>query len=397
MENTLIIIVLSFLLVSTPFLSKLFRLPVTVVEIMAGMLIGGFSFMHENTLFSVVAEVGFLYLMFLAGLEVDLKDMAKIPKAIIKKAYVYHVLIYVFAAIFVLFSSLSYFFILALPLISIGIIVTLTKEYDKEKTKWLDLSLNLGVMGELISIVALTFAAGIMKFGVSLQFAWIMVSLLATLVATFVIFSFFRVLFWWFPEIKMWLMPYSDNKEQDLRLSFAFFFIIIAIMMYLDLELVLGAFVAGIIINSFFEHKEDLPEKLSSFGFGFLVPLFFIHIGTTIDLRVLTSDGLWGVVFLFIGLTILTRLLSALVFIKEMGLRGIFLFAISQSMPLTLVIAAATVAFDAKSIDGFHYSALVVASVIGVIINSLILKLLNIKSSSKNHVKQHKKDKRKQA
>lgn len=361
----------------TPFLSKLFRLPITVVEILAGAMVGFLGYLHHSELFSVLAEVGFLYLMFLAGLEVNIKDLQKIPKTIVTKGYIYHISIYILAFLFAYIFGLSKFFIVALPLISIGIVITLTKEYKKD-LPWLDLSLTLGVMGELISIVALTFAAGIMKYGFSTQFFWIMMSLGATLIAAAGIFYVFRIIFWWFPELKMWLMPYADNKGQDLRLSFAFFFVMTAIMMFLDLELALGAFIAGILISSFFEHKRELPEKLSSFGFGFLVPLFFIHIGTTINPDTLTLDGLWSVVFLFIFLTVLIRFLSSLVFVKDLGFKETALFSLSQSMPLTLVIAAATVAYDARSIDELHYTALVIASVLGVIINSMIIKLLSM-------------------
>ncbi len=365
--------ILSGLLVITPFLSKVSRLPVTVVEILAGVAISGI--VPKSELFGILAEVGFLYLMFLAGLEVHLKDLSKLSATLIKKGYFYHFLIYFLSVLLVLVLGLPYFFMLALPLISIGIIITLTKEYEKD-TPWLDFSIQLGVMGELISIVALTFAAAALKFGLSFDFVKIMLTLLIVLLISVLGFKFFKVVFWWFPEIKMYLMPYSDNKDQDLRLSFAFFFIIVSIMMSLDLELVLGAFMAGIIVNTFFEHKKELPEKLSYFGFGLLVPLFFIHIGTTIKYEMLLSKGLWSVVFLFIALSVLIRFLSALVFIKEFSLKNVVLFSLSQSMPLTLVIAAASVAFSVHSIDEFHYISLVMASVVGVILNSLLIKFI---------------------
>ncbi len=147
-------------------------------------------------------------------------------------------------------------------------------------------------------------------------------------------------------------------------------------MMYLKLELVLGAFAAGLIISTFFEHKKELPEKLSSFGFGLLVPLFFIHIGTTVDANFLLDLAIWKIVFVFLVLTFLIRLVSWLVLKKELGIKGITLFAMSQSQPLTLVIAAATVAFESKSIDEIHYLALVIASVISVIIYSVLIKLI---------------------
>lgn len=377
MDNIHLIILLSLLLIFTPFFAKLTRLPIAVVEILAGAFVGFLGLIHDTELFTVLAEVGFLYLMFLAGLEINLKNLANIPKDIIKRGYVYHFLIYVLSVIFTFIAGFSLFFMVVLPLISIGIVMTLTKDYPKD-LPWLDLSLKLGVMGEIVSIIVLTFAAGIMNHGFSSEFAFIMISLAATLVVVVFLFYVFRVIFWWFPELKTWLMPYSDNKGQDLRLSFAFFFIMISLMMILELELVLGAFTAGMLISSFFEHKRELPEKLSSFGFGFLVPLFFIHIGTTIEYETLFIHGLWKTVFLFVFLTMLIRLLSSLVFVKTLGLRGTLLFALSQSIPLTLVIAAATVAYHANSIDELHYTALVIGSVLNVIVATVTIKVFSV-------------------
>ncbi len=79
-------------------------------------------------------------------------------------------------------------------------------------------------------------------------------------------------------------MPHSDNEEKDIRLSMAIFFLLIAIMLFLNLEVAFGAFIAGIFISSFFGHKEELPKKLSSFGLVFSATLF-IYIGSTFDLE----------------------------------------------------------------------------------------------------------------
>ena len=80
-------------------------------------------------------------------------------------------------------------------------------------------------------------------------------------------------------------MPHNDTMHQSLRFSMALFFVLIATMQWLEIDMVLGAFIAGIFISNFFAHKKELPHQLSMFGFGFLVPLFFIFVGTTLDLN----------------------------------------------------------------------------------------------------------------
>ena len=59
---------------------------------------------------------------------------------------------------------------------------------------------------------------------------------------------------------KFFPMPKGDTQEQDIRVSMAIFFMMIAVMLYLHLEVALGAFIAGVFIATFFEHKEQLPH-----------------------------------------------------------------------------------------------------------------------------------------
>jgi Kef-type K+ transport system membrane component KefB len=187
-------------------------------------------------------------------------------------------------------------------------------------------------------------------------------------------FYILKVAFWWFPEIKTFLMPHFDIKDQDVRLSFAMFFIFISFMLVLDLELVLGAFMAGVFINFFFEHKKELPKKLSSFGFGLLVPIFFIHIGSTLDLEILFEPDIAIKSLFVVGVMIGIRILASAVFIKVLKPKDIIVFALSQSMPLTLMIAIATLAYQVKSIDLFHYYVFVVGSVLEVVVSLLAIK-----------------------
>jgi len=271
--------------------------------------------------------------------------------------------------------GLSAIFILVFPLISVGIILTLTKEHPKN-TRWLKLSLQIGVLGELASIIALTLASGLLHYGFSFAFATTMLYLVLSFTAIGVIFYVLKIAFWWFPEIKTFLMPHFDVKEQDIRLSFSLFFVFISFMLVLDLELALGAFIAGLFINFFFGHKKELPHKLSSFGFGFLVPIFFIYIGSTLDLKILLNVDIILESLFIVGIMIAIRVIASFIFIKILSFKDIFLYALSQSMPLTLMIAIATLAHQMKSIDNFHYYIFVSASILEVMVALIGIKLI---------------------
>jgi Kef-type K+ transport system membrane component KefB len=292
-----------------------------------------------------------------------------------KRVIFYLILLYTFAIGFSLYLELGNIFMVLLPLISVGLIATLSKEYGK--TPWLALSMTAGGIGEVVSIGFLTITSATLHSGIGLGLAQTLFALVLFLVFMSLLFHAMRLLFWWFPEIATALMPHNDNKEQDMRLSMGIFFLLVGAMLYLELELAFGAFLAGIFIPTFFEHKQDLPDKLASYGFGFLIPIFFIHIGASFNLEALMMDGLIGMSLMITGIMTLIRVVASLVFIKELGVIDSLLMGLSHSMPLTLLIAMATLAFNAHSIDTMHYYALILAALFQVIGVMIVIKLLN--------------------
>jgi Kef-type K+ transport system membrane component KefB len=159
-------------------------------------------------------------------------------------------------------------------------------------------------------------------------------------------------------------------------------------MMYLHLELAFGAFLAGIFIPTFFEHKHDLEKKLSSFGFGFLIPIFFIYIGYSFDLEALKMEGLIKSAFIIVIVMIAMRLVASLVYYKQLGWVDSILLGLSHSMPLTLLIAMATLAYLANSIDKLHYYAFILAALFQVLIVMTAIKLIVLYKSKKEIVVQ---------
>ena len=334
LDDVILISTISLIVIFSPFFAKIFKLPTTPIEIIFGAFLGYVGFIHQQHLFDIVAKFGFLYLMFIAGTEIDLKKVLKTPIKLIQMISLYLLLLYGFAIAFSLYFSLGKIFVVLLPLISVGLVATLAKEYGK--TPWLVLSMTAGGIGEVISIATLTLVSATLEFGGGFRLFQAILALILFLLFMVLLFRFLQLLFWWFPEVSVALMPYNDNKEQDIRLSMGIFFILLAVMLYLHLELAFGAFLAGIFIPTFFEHKDGLPEKLSSYGFGFLIPIFFIHIGR-----------------------------------------------LSHSMPLTLLIAMATLAYNSKGIDEFSYFALILAALFQVLFVMLIIKLINLKVKEK--------------
>ncbi len=390
MNEVLLIITLSLIVMFSPFFAKLLKIPTTPVEIILGAILGYFGLLYHDIYFELVAEVGFLYLMFIAGTEINLKKVLKTDAFLMRRILLYILLLYGFSIGFSLYLELGKIFMVLLPLLSVGLIATLSKEYGK--TPWLTLSMTVGGIGEVVSIGVLTLSSAGFKFGFGQELIMTIGALVLLILFILLLFKVLQLLFWWFPEVSTALMPHEDNKEQDVRLSLGILFILIGVMLYLDLELAFGAFIAGIFIPTFFEHKHDLPEKLASYGFGFLVPIFFIYIGTTFHFDALLIDGLLAKALLITMAMILMRVVSALVFVKELHERGALLMGLSHSMPLTLLIAMATLAYHAHSIDQLHYYAFILASLLQVIFVTIIIRLIT--AEKKRAVQKRRLDKR---
>jgi len=380
-DNIVLITTISLIIMFSPFIAKSLRLPTTPIEIILGSLFGYIGFLHDEHLFKIVAELGFLYLMFIAGTEINLKSVLKTPFRIIKRVFFYLSFLYLFSIAFSMQFHLGKIFMVLLPLISVGLVASLAKEYGK--TPWINLSMTVGGIGEVVSIVILTITSAALESGIGLGLFQTVMALLAFILFMFLIFRAMQLLFWWFPKVSLLLMPHKDNKEQDIRLSMGIFFLLVGAMLYLHLELAFGAFLAGIFIPTFFEHKHELPEKLASFGFGFLIPIFFIHIGSSFDLGALFINGLIPKALVITVVMIVMRVFASLVFIKVLGLIDSILLGLSHSMPLTLLIAMATLAYSANSIDKLHYYAFILAALFQVITVMIVIKVINVYKAKK--------------
>lgn len=375
-EEILIIISVSLIIFISPLISKVLRLPTIAVEITLGALAAYFAFIVEHSILELVAELGFLYLMFLAGLEVDLKKIINISTDLFKKSMAYNVILFTLAAAITFYLDLGYTFIVIFPLISIGLLAALKKEYGD--VEWIRLSITVGLIGEIVSIFALTTVSAALEFGINYEFYKTMILFTIFLISMIFVYKLFHNLVWWYPEIKAALMPENDHQEQDIRVSMTIFFLMITVMLYLHLEVAFGAFIAGTFITTFFEeHNKQLPKKLEHFGFGWLVPIFFISVGSSFELDAILKDGLVVTALLIVLAMILIRLVASMLFVKDIGWNKFYMIGLSHSMPLTLLIAVSTLAYHNHSITQYYYYAFVLAAILEVLIVMIAIRVIS--------------------
>ncbi|MCI0500174.1 MAG: cation:proton antiporter [Epsilonproteobacteria bacterium] len=373
MEKIYLIITISSIIMFSPMIANLIKIPAVVVEIFIGMFAGYLGLIYEFEILKLLAELGLLYLMFLAGLEVNLKLANVVKKDLAINVSLYFTFLYGLSAIICFTFNLNILYLLAFPIFSLGMLMVLIKEYGKEE-KWLNIALAVGVVGEVLSILGLTIFSGWLEYGFGFDFFLSVITLIGVLIATLLILKLFRTIFWWYPELKTYIIPDVDRLDQDIRFAFALFFILIALMIYLKIDVVLGAFIAGLFLKIFFHTKEELFEKLSSIGFGFFIPIFFIYTGSTVDLDMITKDIFLHAFYIVATLVTIRIIASFATFYNYLHWRENILFAFSASIPLTFLVAISMIAFQHHLITQDEYFAFILASMIDGLVMLIVIR-----------------------
>ncbi len=377
-DATLFFITLAVLIIVSPMFSNITKLPIAVMEILLGSLAVWVGLLEaDSEIFKSLSKIGFFYLMFLAGLEIDLKKFVAKREFLLKKALTYFVTIYLVAFIYYLVFDLSPIYIIAIPIVSLGMVMALINEQGKG-FGWLEIVLIVGVMGEILSITAIVIYKSVIYFGLGFELYKNIAIFLAVLYLMYQALKLSNTLFWWYPELKESIMPQNDSKSQSVRVSVALFIILIGIMNLLHIDMVLGAFFAGIFIANFFEHKKDLPHTLHKVGFGFLVPLFFIYVGSTLDLNLVFSAKILTNAFLILLAIFSVRFIGAnIAHSSHLSPSERLLLAFGDSMPLTFLIAISTIGYEAELITKDEYLSFVLAGMLsGIVVMSIIKALI---------------------
>ena len=377
MEKFFLIITICAIIMFSPMLSKLVKAPVVVVEIVLGVIAGYIGLLYDDQTLKLVAKFGFVYLMFLAGLEINFKLVKVIKATLAVNVVLYFVLLYSISGFVCWFFNLNLTYFVALPIFSLGMIMMLIKEYGREQP-WLNLALSIGVVGEVVSILALTLFSGWTEYGLSMNFFISIITIISVVLFIILALRFSYMLFWWFPEFKKFLIPDSDNDryDQDIRFSISLLLILVSMMLILKIDVVLGAFTAGLFFKMFFNQKHELLEKIESFGYGFFAPIFFIYTGSTVKLDMIDLDILKHAIFIMCAIITIRLISSYLVFYNYLKFKQTTLFALSDSMPLTFMVAIAMLSFNYGLITQAEYFSFIIASMIdGLFLMILIRKL----------------------
>ncbi len=365
--------------IAMPAAARKLAIPVAVAEILYGLVVGQtvLGWVSTTPFLSFLADVGFAFFMFLAGLEIDFRgvDLRGWRKA---GARLLHA-----ASSFVFAFAIAWYFgwgpwiALVIGATSVGLLLAVLRETGGAGTPFGSNLLDQGAVGEAVTIVLLSVAhlqhelhGGWPLIGGLVQ----MLGLAAAAVATIVT---LRTLLWWFPDPFLRIVAHDDPAELGVRVGFGLMFAFVGLSMLVGVEPFLGAFIAGTMLAFVIRDKGALEHKLASMAYGFFVPVFFIYVGVRLDLG---AEVLFGNLPLALGIVVCMFAVKLVPCLPSafMGTpaRHVLASASLLAAPLTLVIAIVDIAERAHALDAQTGSIVVVGGIIGSLINTAVARKL---------------------
>lgn len=350
-----------------PFLARRIRVPSAALEIVYGVVLFNLFLHQRPEWFDLLREIGFIFLMFIAGLELDLRALRASGKSL------WYVLIafcsFVITPLIFVMLGQPFFLGVAVAMISAGIVIPVLKELDLMKTPLGRDIIGVALTGELLSILALTLIDAYHKHGLSWHAGLELGKLALLFGLAVVVLKLLYLLAWWHPTRVEKVMESEDPVEEGIRVVVTLAFTGGLLAAAAGAEPILGSFLAGMIVSYVFRSKGRFEEKINAVGFGFLIPFFFIGVGSQLDLSLLTSPTLVATALL-LTLMVLVSNLYPLIFARFMGLRLLDALGMSVllSAPLSMIVVAGTLGQKMGLLSDELVSALILTALLASII-----------------------------
>ena len=363
-----------------PLIARRFQLPSAALEILFGIILFNTLLKTQPEWFLLLKEIGFIYLMFIAGMELDISALIKDRRSL------WYVLIPLLSLLILplLFQQLGYPFFLgiAAATLSAGIIIPVLKESNLTQSPLGQDAVGIALIGELICIAMLTGLEVYVHYGLTVNALLQGVKLIILLAAAALLLKIIYVFSWWHPEWVKKIMESEDPVEEGMRaIVFAAMAGALAALNS-GVEAILGSFMAGMIFSQVFKSKGKFEEKINALGFGFLTPFFFIGLGAGFNITLLTSPDL-----LFLAL-ILTFMLwvgktPPLFFASKMQLsiRESLGLSFLLATPLSMIAVSGAVGQKIGLINDTQQGALILTALLSSLLFPLLFKLTVKKSS----------------
>lgn len=368
------------------------KIPSVIVEIIAGVIVGPYvlDLIGDESYIDFLSYTGFLFLIFLSGLEID---VAKITQSLPKKlrrvdflsnSFLLAVTIYLgslalsvpFALLINLFIPINVvFLILLLPTVALSIIVPILKSDNEIARKFGQVILMEGAIATIMSIILISLYSGILKNG----FRFELLLFLIIFIVFFISYKFGRVLI----KVRTFqkLLYTLEHAASQIRVrgTVALLLLFTVIAHLIKTELVLGAFVAGVLLSMFLnKERSALTFKLDSMSYGFFIPIFFIIVGVKLDVSALTNfrESIPFILLLVSGFFV-TQLLPSMIMTRLFGVKRSLAAGLLLTSRMGLCIATAQIGLSLNIISPSANTGIVTAAIITSLVAPLLYKFFN--------------------
>ena len=294
---TLIFFVVLLIILLAPIIMGKLRIPHIIGMVLAGVLIGehGLHILERDNSFELFGKVGLLYIMFLAGLEMDMESVKKNSRRFLifglMTCLIPLLLTYIMSRWLLDYSGTASFLLGCIMASNTLIAYPIISRYGLQRNKSVMLSVGssmLSLFMALMMLAALSASYGT-ETGI-LFWLWFMVK-----------FAFFcAVSFWAIPRLaRYFLRRYSDAVMQFIFVL-AVMFLSAALSEAIGVEGIVGAFIAGLILNRYIPHVSPLMNRIEFTGNAIFIPYFLIGVGMLINVGSLFEGSrmLWVVVLI---------------------------------------------------------------------------------------------------
>lgn len=301
-------IVLVIILMAPLLLNRL-KIPHIVGMIAAGVIVGpyGFNILADDSSFQIFGQVGLLYLMFVAGIEIDMYHL----KLNLKRGLIFGLLTFfvpmvmgAVASVYLLGIDWLTSVLLASMYASHTLIAyPVTARFGVTKAP----SVMISIVGTIIAVIGallvLAAAINIHNAGelVASELAWLLCKL--ALYCAAVLYAYPRITRWFFKG-------HGDHVTQYVFIL-AMVFLSALAAKFIGLESVLGAFFAGLVLNRYIPPSSPLMSRIEFVGNALFIPYFLISVGMMINVRVIgNTETLW-VTAIMLAVALLSKWIAA--------------------------------------------------------------------------------------
>jgi Kef-type K+ transport system membrane component KefB len=347
------------------------RLPAVVVEILVGIVLGPsvLDWAHVDLLVSGLSTLGLAFLLFLAGLEIDIECLRGPPLRIAVLGFAVSLGIGVvvgFGAYGIGLVRAPLFIAITLVATSLGLVVPVLKDAHQAETRFGQLVIAGSSLADFGAVILLSLffsrqsgspvARGVLLAGFVLSIGLIALTILR-----------FERLSW----LSAALVRLQDTTAQ-IRVRGAVVLLVglSALAAGFGVELLLASFMAGAVLMLVDRDQMSHPQfnsKLQALGYGFLIPVFFISSGIQFDLRALVSTESLSRLPLFVGALLAVRGLPALLYLRALGRSRALAAGLLQATSLPFIVAATQIGLALGVVQRSTAAALVAAGLLSVV------------------------------